>query len=419
MPKQNDPAKTPRSNSSIHLTEGPANSGAQEDPCAPPVWAVGDKPFRILGSMALILLGALLLGVVLPGTVAHFTGTFYAKDVEAIVSRSQDAETKKQYAELQAFNRTRQLRQEELRRLEALLVESSKHPENLPHLEGLARTHDLLRDSLSRERPPMVISGFYLGDLLMLWPALYLSLGLLVFVLRPHEARRTPGTIRRVLLLFLGIVVLHRWPMWWRNSGLGQMGRTIYVGVNLDVSPVAFFTQEFMAIAVDALLAVVWWQWVSFLTVRSKELRTKIKSPLKAAFDHQRLERLSRTFVHWQVSSLVLCAGFSYYIYFYWHAVTVERDVRYVVSAVVIHFLWGATWLLLTLPLLLTWHHWFGVRTRALAELAEEGEATGDAGRKLAILSEFKPIPTWNLVTSSVSAFVAFTLPLFQLLWKP
>lgn len=380
----------------------------------PATWTA--NPFKIITQISLIVFMALVIGVGLPAVVALATHTFHDEQVEAILARK----FPEKYQELSEFRRRANARQTELSRIDSILTNCSVHPEVWPQLGSLIQTREVLKAESKQERPPIIVSGFSQGNLLGLWPVAYSCLGILVFVMGPKSG----GLKRRIgagLLLFLFIVFMHRWPVWWRNSSLGQIGRTTYAGNNLDMHPVPFFVQEFMGILVDILIALVWVKWLSYLVQLRSDLFAKAPSEkltVDAAFDKRRRARVSHEFYRWQIASAVLAGAFINYTYFFWKTVFIENDARYLVSAVTMHALWAFTWIIVSLPLICTWQQWSRIKARAITLLLSADSDVKDKELKLKVLLESDPVSTRKISASSVAGAVAFVLPLLQVFWK-
>jgi hypothetical protein len=117
------------------------------------------------------------------------------------------------------------------------------------------------------------------------------------------------------------------------------------------------------------------------------------------------LENLSALFLYWQMCSIILAGAFLPYTVFFWTYVISFGDQRYLPHAVIMHGLWGVSWLLISLPLGWTWYQW-KVRYRLRAQ-ARKGEMMAP------------PIHSLNVVGSLIGALLAFGLPFLQLVAHP
>ena len=95
------------------------------------------------------------------------------------------------------------------------------------------------------------------------------------------------------------------------------------------------------------------------------------------------------------------------------------NDQRYILSALLAHVLWGISWTLMTLPLLVSWREWNRVRMQAIDHLAlEKVSGVPDTRAMLELLKEVQPVAWTNVVVSQVVAAASFLLPLLQVLIK-
>jgi hypothetical protein len=280
-------------------------------------------------------------------------------------------------------------------------------------LEALLRLREALSLQQQRSTPPLSVVAFYLNPQILFWPGLYSSLICLVWVLRPSVPRPSRRDFATIVALGAGIYVFYDWPLWLRNFWLSNQARTIYAFSNYDVDRASFIAQELTIIGFSLLLATLWWQWSH---AASPTIRRGIgtRPALARACDVRLSADVGRAFVRWQVNSVVLAAGFLFATNFYWTIVKVYGDPRYLLSALLIHFLWGVTWMLISLPVLTLWNHWHAIRGAAMAELLASDRGADDEWRA-SVLAEMRPLGTANLSLSAVSAFGSFLLPLVRL----
>jgi hypothetical protein len=220
---------------------------------------------------------------------------------------------------------------------------------------------------------------------------------------------------KRILFFALGILVFYRWPTWARNFIFNKEGRIFFGVANLDVDPAGFYAQESLGLVVCFLLAVIWTKWVLHFAEYNQELSKPISDPIAEALNWTRISQLSRAFLHWQVSSVVLAGGFVPYLYFFWDAVLRQHDQRYWIAAISVQLLWATTWILITLPLAATLYAWHTLRAAATSAVGEAMLQNKEGmGSILDAIRELEPINPWNLATTSVVAFVSFVAPIVQ-----
>lgn len=377
-------------------------------------------PLTALRRASTVLFAALALGLLAPGIAAWQGGVFYNHDVEKKLGHVE--QLREPARQLESFNRETAALDGALHGTSRYLVQVGERlgdtARRVPADEVLAviRLREALMAEASSRKAPVAASGFYLSNTMLLWPAMFTCLGWLVFVLAPPPAAKRNGPARLAALM-LGIWVFYRWPIWARNFLFYRENRVYYGNANFDVDPLGFFVQEGMGLCVTVLLAMLWLRWADFFRQRCEELSTPTDDPIRSALDPNAIDRLSSTFVHWQVSSVVLALGFLWYTYFFWDIVLRTGDLRYTVNALTIHILWLASWALISAPLVLTWYSWQRMKMKALAAtVARQGDPGFDAEVTLAALRDTQPVGAWNLAASGVGVAVSFALPLLQAL---
>jgi hypothetical protein len=163
------------------------------------------------------------------------------------------------------------------------------------------------------------------------------------------------------------------------------------------------------------LVISLWHNWFVIFKTRARELQVDSDtSP-----DMKSLTRLSETFLHWQISSVVLALGFMVFTGVFWDLVIVNRDRRYLIPAVVVHLIWALSWMLLTLPLFVTWQDFSRKKMRALLGLTKDG--TGGADGKVTdteALEKLSPVALWNGFGSALTAVLSFLFPIVHALLK-
>jgi hypothetical protein len=215
------------------------------------------------------------------------------------------------------------------------------------------------------------------------------------------------------LLVFGATLVLYRWPTWTRNipALTGEEGRVIYTAGNIDVSVGSFIVQECQAALACGLIVILWTQWTAFLEywrARISEVWVLVESGKRTS---DFLESLTLLFLHWQVCSIVLAGAFLPYTFYFWTYVIDHKDRRYLAHAVIMHGLWGASWILMSLPLAWTWYRW-RVRYRLSTKPSKQRPVPYEAeqGRE----SVETPISSLNVLGSLLGAVVTFGLPLLK-----
>ena len=223
-------------------------------------------------------------------------------------------------------------------------------------------------------------------------------------------------TVKNRLLLTATIVVLYRWPTWWRNTPFGQGGRVYYGNTNIDVNPVGFVVQESLGFVVALLVAVVWLKWSAYY----RQIKTQISSmsnenPIGEALKPENSEELSHMFFHWQVASVLLTLAFLWYTVFFRQMVISVGDSRYLPHAIIVHSMWVITWVIISLPVLITSYQWHNMHARAMVALAKADlPKEYDPDRLAGTLDKLQPISSWNVAASGVAVATSFLVPFIK-----
>jgi hypothetical protein len=315
---------------------------------------------------------------------------------------------------LQRFEQAQRDRQTALESVEERLLSVATRHSNEPVSELLS-LHEHLAKAKQQASPPILVSGYYLDDSMPLWPFFYAGLGWLCVLLAPENLSLpklpTRAVAKRALCFSPFIFVFYSWPTWFRNSALGQVDRKVYAYSNLDIRVAPFVAQEFMALLLCFMIAMVWAQWLSFFEQRARDIRDQSDATTEPGIKLRRVERLQTTFLHWQVSSLVLGVAFLYSTFFFWARVAHDSDLRYVPNAVATHLIWIATWLIVSAPLFITWWDWVQYRVRLLVAVANSKKSE-QAEAMQAVLDKLHPVSFWNLTGSTVVGLVSLVLPI-------
>jgi hypothetical protein len=368
------------------------------------------SPIKITAWGILIVFISLLWTLVIPGVVAYAGGVFYRE--EMLDRLPPIAKTK-----LDSFTSQQNTRRQKIESIDTM-IESSARAGSSTEQSSLWQLRDRLQKEYESAVPPVSAIPFYLNPQMLLWPAIYICLGWLLFLLKPPlpDGASRPQHYIKVLILGFSIYVLYEWPLWMRNIVLSSEGRTVFAYPNIDIHPASFVTQELVIIGFCFLLAALWYQWANSLRYRIAKLKVPAGNALKAALDPKRLEHFSESFVHWQICSITLALGFLFFTNFFWTLVARYNDQRYFLSALTAHLLWGISWIFISLPLIVTWRDWERTRMRALAALVSDAHVTKEKYEATKeVLAEMRPLNRISVSISGIGALVSFVLPFLQL----
>ena len=367
----------------------------------------GSDPSKILGSVLLILAASITLTLILPAIVAHTGSVFYKSDLieklsEPVRARLENSENERENIEGQI----------------ARLDEKLGHPQDLDpaRVDSYVVLRNVLSERLSSISPSVSPIAFYLNPQMLLWPAIYACLGWLVTVFRPVKGQ---SLLRNKKAAWLGMTLvtytLYEWPLWARNFLLSTDGRTVYAYPNADIHFASFVAQELVIFGFCSLLVTMWLQWGEAYRRAAAEVRRSAEDSFGYAVSSKTLDGLSRSFLYWQLSSIVLAIGFLFFTNFFWELVAKYHDVRYLLSAVMAHLLWAMSWCMLSLPLLVRWRAWIHAKNVALTRNTEEDFARMDGASRERLLDKMRPLSGFGVSVSGMAAITSFVLPLVQL----
>ena len=371
-----------------------------------------------------ILFICLLVGLFIPGVGFRLTGTFDEND---IVHQLDKINPPSSVPQGQPGKRPREVwksYKDTISNVEGALASVDQRlfagAASLPAADvaALTRTRQLLQSQLDelRGHPPIRISGYYLDTLMLVWPIFYACIAWLIFLFAPKCPQSTSLGSR--LLLFAGVFVLYRWPTWARNlPSLRYYKRLVYANGNWDISPSSFVVQELQAVLACILIVWLWVQWADFFPYWRNQINTCWPSIASGRLIPEFLEKLSTLFVVWQVCSVILAGAFLPYTFFFWTYVIDYGDHRYLAHAIIMHLLWGVTWLLLTLPLAWTWYQWtvrYRLHSEALQRSAPTTAQAAEAETSHNIAQMAIPIGSWNIVGSVAGALLTFGFPIIK-----
>ena len=181
--------------------------------------------------------------------------------------------------------------------------------------------------------------------------------------------------------------------------------------------------QELMYFVNNWLVATLWWQWIENYGLRKNELKDEAEcsseAQIVAAFDPRMIDRLSMTYLHWQVTSVFLAGAFLMFSKTYWDFVIVLGDLRYIPHVVLVHSVWAISWTIISLPLLATWYMWKTSRDEVVSRIATDRSIDVKVSEvMLKAAAELQPVGPLNIVATSLVAIISFVLPFFQALVK-
>ena len=321
--------------------------------------------------------------------------------------------------ELKRFKSQQERISNTIKELDARLTSLGSNPSNFNEVQAAIALRQFLQNQKNEAVPPVGINAFYLGSTMLLWPAFYALVGWLVFIFPPRLGKDALQqlTYKKVFLLSLYIFIFYRWPTWWRNTPLGEEGRKFYGNNNFDIDRIGFFVQETLGAGVALLVAVLWLQWSAYYTqVRIQLSARAAREPVEEALKPELAEDLSMMFLHWQIASALIALSFFWYTIFFWQTVMVGNDMRYLPHAIIVHSMWFMSWIIVSLPLVITAYEWHRVRSRAAIALSRmDRTPSHDAPLVVDAMEKLEPIGYWNIAASAIAVAASFAIPILRI----
>ena len=362
---------------------------------------------RLIIRGMIILLAAFVITVFVPGLIAAKDKVFYDIDVRAKLPDT--------------ASRSLSGYEDQKRRLSESVTSLRK---DLDSLNDASQQRDFdfyvhlleeRQNELTAVRPSIFVFGYFLSPQMLLWPAIYASLGCLIFCFE-GSSRRYPTWATKLQVLSLGIFIYiyYEWPLWVRNFLLGTHSRTVYAYSNYDIDRSSFFVQEVMIAGFALLVATVWLRWLGF------SIDQEDTAGVESSGNYLSLELVStiqRAFYRWIVGSFILGLGFIYFTTFFWSLVASYHDQRYILSAFLAHSLWILTWVFISMPLVKSWIRLKARRLNAIQELMKMSQSTPGKSEQINLegLEKLESLAGVRISIAGIGAGISLVLPILQL----
>jgi hypothetical protein len=373
-------------------------------------------PLSILAQLAAIAFLAFLVGFALPAAAALRGHTYYESGLENIVQQRHPEAFKKHKDYLAKQSDLKKQIAELDKRVASLSGGSESQAAEWAGLRG-AYQEEL------NEPPPISIQPFDLHTIMYFWPIMYVCLGIIVFLLRPHGVPMPVSfsTVGKTLAIAFGIFVFIFWALWVRTEHDTEpdQGRVVFAYSNPELDPGSFAVQHLNFAVYAVLLAVIWQQWSAFIVQRQRELGGADSNGASDPLDPTALRRLSDTLMHWQLTFFVISLGFIIHTAIFWNQIIGKKDQRFLFEAISVHTIWLITTVLTATPLILTWRTWQLARLQMIVRLATAGAETDKAiETKLSTIKELRPIGSWKAAAMGATVLTSFVIPVVQAFFR-
>jgi hypothetical protein len=267
-----------------------------------------------------------------------------------------------------------------------------------------------------------------------LYPWMFATLGMLLVWLRYPSHTEQPGRraflrcIPTALVLFAAI----RWGHYIRLLPDAQPARRIYSYVHHDIALYSGLLNDFLFFCVLLLLSAICFDANDRAVKISRDVdaNTSTVPDVTCTTALHAYRTVAENYRYWVVASAGVGAAFIYLTFVYWDIIQVQKDGRYYASAVMIHALWFASWVIVSRPLSRSWRHWTSLRvvvalsarpdTSAPAKMPAESTPAAEQNRAVSheALAEAQPIDVWGFTGAVFANVAAFVVPIIQELVK-
>jgi hypothetical protein len=363
----------------------------------------------LLFRVAIIAWLAFLIGTIVPGLIAAKYNVFYDSGMKSQIMKMNRDKTPAPDIESE-----KKRLKDELETVEQQTANTLGPSATIDEINRLNAERKALEDVRSHLDEREISSPFFLNDLMLAWSGLLASLAWLLFVVVPPARSKKNLLSWRVSIAVLCVYTFYEGPVWMRNFVLTNEERRVYSYANRDICAPCFWMQEIHTIIMFSLISLIWNRWLAMYDQRRTDLQRTVNNPL----DFECVTRLSASFVHWQVTSVVLAMGFIAFTEVFWGLVIVNKDHRYLLPAVIFQLTWGVSWVLSSLPLYITWQDFNQKKMRLLLAKVDPESKDPIPDRNPENLKELSPISLWNGFGSAVTAALSFAFPIIHALLK-
>ena len=356
---------------------------------------------KIIPSIILIALSSIFVGIILPGILLYYNHTFFEKDVVELLDSTTRATYQKNELDKQKIeNRRTQLFNQ--------LGDTTQRISNSEINEAYTALNNLKK--LKEENSRITIMPYYpKNKTLLIWALLYFGFCSIIFFNKDISQTRVSKSY--YFFIFILLYFFWRWAAWFRNTPLGDVNRVVYAVNNIDISKLGFFIQEFLSLISLLLLAYIFCKWIEYSETIKYNYYKFSDINLDRLFEVTK--DLRTKYQEWQISSAFLTIAFGYYTYYFWAIINQTHDMRYLPKAIIIHFIWGLSWYVISLPLIVTNKYHVYLKD-FFTNPSNKTSVTVEDSEKFSQIYNIDPISTQNkFITTMVSGFT-FLFPIIK-----
>jgi hypothetical protein len=355
---------------------------------------LSSKAFEIIRKAFIITMISTFIGLIVPGLVAYKEGMF---DSESMARQMTPRLAQPLRDNIEKYRTLKSGAEHRLYEIDMQFARGSKLT-----VEEVASLNSQrsVAERLASTPPPVTFLPFYLSSSMLLWVTTLTPLAWLALIFHPGRNPFKflhPG---RVIISGIILYISYQWTVWTRYFILKSNGRKIIAFSNYDVSHRGFWLQEFQTILFWLLVSMICFQWLDYAQCSSPSKLENQSMPELA-------DRVSFSFLRWQLTSFLLALGFIPFTAFYWDLVVNVHDTRFMLAAIILHVLWFSVWSVTSIPLFLALNRWRKFKIRRIAEAM-------DVGNTEAVAKSFEvaePIGDWSKAISAALTALSFVAP--------
>lgn len=345
----------------------------------------------------LLLILNILWSAFVPGLVAYLDHVFYSKDIPSKIKHSLLA------SKVNAHLKSQSLIKAKVDSITQVIINDPSLDTNKLMLFNLKEEYENLYE---KGKNNFRISGYYNAKVNYVYLVTYLSLTLLILF------NRIPKRInfKRVLVSALILHLIYDWTNVFRNFVFNVEERSIFSYANVDISPMSFVLQELRIFFILFMLSIVLDSWLTDLHRKYKTINYNTNIHDIGYISNS----VSRSFFYWQVNTILLACTFIPFTWFYWSNITLNKDLRYVYSAIFIHIIWLISWILASIDFSYSVIKWQKFKLKVLSDFMKNGNYKSITEVN-PILEGANPLSQSQLVTGGVISFASFAIPFLNL----
>jgi hypothetical protein len=366
------------------------------------VTTITSRAFYMIRRGFIVAVFTTLIGLILPGLTAYKVGIFDEESMSKTMAAKLPPEEQR---DIEHYRATKAAAKEKIKEIDSIFASNQiLSNDQVSSLNAqLSIAHRLVTAD-----PPVTFLPFYLSSGMLTWVFTLTPLAWLALVFYPGISPFEQLKIGKVFACALLGYISYQWTVWMRYFVLQNNGRKVIGFANYDVSHATFWFQEFHTILFWTLMSMVAFQWLAVADFNSRKSRVAGETLSQMTSD------LSKAFLQWQLTSLLLALSYFPFTTFYWNLIVTFHDLRFLTAAIILHTMWLIIWAIISTPLFQSWKRWQEFKINAFEDIL--GGKTD--GASLETLNAAEPIGDWAKAISASLTALSFLGPLLKAIFS-